>query len=290
MIALWPVPMSTGVPLGSDCALQPLVSVLPPVPEQWAAWPRYVVDPSLKTKLAGHWAPSVNVWRPGWTLADAAGAHGDAVGALRGSAVRAAALSAASLRALDKANPPAMDESIGQPAPERSAPCRSAGRSARRARSLCVAELSGRRFDGLLFVPNRGPRVFAAAQAAEQIRDGPAVRGGLLVEDLVPGQRRRDRRVRPRADAVGDDRGVAPGDPSGVDEEAVLALRLVGRAGELLRRPLDERAADVVAEGLDRLEVALAVERHDDVQALRAGGERERAQAELLEKRPGHAR
>ena len=31
---------STGVPTGSVPALQPLVSVLPPVPAQCAAWPR----------------------------------------------------------------------------------------------------------------------------------------------------------------------------------------------------------------------------------------------------------
>src|SRR3954469_23220611 len=98
MIAGCPVPMSTAVPLGSDCAEQPLVSVLPPVPEQWAAWPKYVVEPSLKTKLAVHCAPWVNVWMPGWTVADSAGAHGDAVEALRASAVRAAGVNAASLR------------------------------------------------------------------------------------------------------------------------------------------------------------------------------------------------
>src|SRR3954447_24676746 len=115
MIAGWPVPMSTGVPLGSDFAEQPLVSVLPPVPEQCAACPRYVVAPSLKTKLAVHCAPSVNVWMPGWTFAELAGAHADAVGALRASATSAAAPSAASLRVI-ATHPPAMDLWIGQPA------------------------------------------------------------------------------------------------------------------------------------------------------------------------------
>ena len=33
-------PMSTFVPTGSDLAVQPLVSELLPVPEQWAACPR----------------------------------------------------------------------------------------------------------------------------------------------------------------------------------------------------------------------------------------------------------
>src|SRR3954449_12127441 len=60
---------STCVPSGSDFAEQPFVSVLPPVPEQCAACPMYVFVPSLNTKFAVHWAPSVNVWTPGWTVA-----------------------------------------------------------------------------------------------------------------------------------------------------------------------------------------------------------------------------
>ena len=32
--------ISTGVPSGSDCAVQPFVSVAAPVPEQWAAYDR----------------------------------------------------------------------------------------------------------------------------------------------------------------------------------------------------------------------------------------------------------
>jgi hypothetical protein len=38
--------MSTGVPTGSEPLVQPLVSVLPPVPEQCAACPRYTFDAS----------------------------------------------------------------------------------------------------------------------------------------------------------------------------------------------------------------------------------------------------
>ena len=33
----------TGVPIGSEPARQPLVSVAAPVPEQCAAWPMYVL-------------------------------------------------------------------------------------------------------------------------------------------------------------------------------------------------------------------------------------------------------
>src|SRR4051794_41263931 len=65
--------MSTGVPTGSDCDVQPSVSVDPPVPEQCAAWPRYTVVPLVNTKLAVHWAPSVSVCTPGWIGAVAAG-------------------------------------------------------------------------------------------------------------------------------------------------------------------------------------------------------------------------
>src|SRR3954453_1582152 len=67
--------MSTGVPTGSDCDVQPSVSVDPPVPGQCAAWPRYTVVPLVNTKLAVHWAPSVSVCTPGWIGAVAAGAH-----------------------------------------------------------------------------------------------------------------------------------------------------------------------------------------------------------------------
>ena len=46
--------ISTGVPSGSDPASQPFVSVAAPVPEQWAAWPMYVLPPPWKMKLAVH--------------------------------------------------------------------------------------------------------------------------------------------------------------------------------------------------------------------------------------------
>src|SRR3954469_1182276 len=96
MVPGWLAPVtSTFVPSGSDFAVQPLVSVLPPVPEQCAAWPMYVLVPSLKMKLAVHCAPSVNVCTPGWTVAPSAGAHADAAGALTASEIKAAAQSGA---------------------------------------------------------------------------------------------------------------------------------------------------------------------------------------------------
>src|SRR3954454_3354618 len=69
---------STCMPTGSEAEVQPFVSVLLPVPEQWAAWPVYVFVPSLKMKLAVHWAPPVKVITPGWTAAEEAGAHAEA--------------------------------------------------------------------------------------------------------------------------------------------------------------------------------------------------------------------
>jgi hypothetical protein len=40
MVPGWLAPStSTAVPSGSEPESQPLVSVAPPVPEQWAAWP-----------------------------------------------------------------------------------------------------------------------------------------------------------------------------------------------------------------------------------------------------------
>src|SRR3954468_16099899 len=69
----------TAVPSGSEPESQPLVSVAAPVPEQCAAWPRYVAAPSVKTKFEVHWAPCVSVCTPGCTGAVAAGAQADAV-------------------------------------------------------------------------------------------------------------------------------------------------------------------------------------------------------------------
>ena len=54
------------------------MSVLDPVPEQCAAWPRYTFEASWKTKLEVHCAPSVNTWTPGWIVAELAGAHAEA--------------------------------------------------------------------------------------------------------------------------------------------------------------------------------------------------------------------
>ena len=55
--------------------MHPSVSVLPRVPEQWAAWPMYVSVPFVKMKFEVHWAPSVNVCTPGWIVALLAGAQ-----------------------------------------------------------------------------------------------------------------------------------------------------------------------------------------------------------------------
>src|SRR5882724_10395496 len=100
MVPGWLAPLTvTGVPVGSEPEVQPLVAVLPPVPEQCAAWPMYVFVPSLNTKFAVHWAPLVNVWTPGWIVALPAGAQARAPGAVTSSATSDAAVSAASLRA-----------------------------------------------------------------------------------------------------------------------------------------------------------------------------------------------
>src|SRR3954469_2289000 len=97
---------STGVPVGSDPLVQPLVAVLPPVPEQCAAWPMYSVpDPSKKTKFAVHWPPAVNVWTPGWTVADDAGAHVGAPNAAAGSTTSAAVVATIVVRNLNRMFP-----------------------------------------------------------------------------------------------------------------------------------------------------------------------------------------
>src|ERR1700760_443372 len=92
MVAGRPAPVTcTGGASGGDALLQPFVSVLPPVPEQCAAWPMYVSAPSVKMKFAVHWAPSVNVCTPGWIVAVAAGAQADAADGAMASAATAAA-------------------------------------------------------------------------------------------------------------------------------------------------------------------------------------------------------
>ena len=54
--------------------------------------------PSVKTKLAVHWAPSVYIWTPGWIWAVAAGAQaaGDVLAALGGDGGAALMSAAAS--------------------------------------------------------------------------------------------------------------------------------------------------------------------------------------------------
>src|SRR4051794_37486641 len=105
--------------MGSEPAVQPLVSVLPPVPEQWAAWPMYVVVPSLRMKFDVHWAPSVNVMTPGWTVALPAGAQAKAAVAPSSEAIRATASVAASLRAFKGLPPADCDASWWAPRPHR---------------------------------------------------------------------------------------------------------------------------------------------------------------------------
>jgi hypothetical protein len=86
---------STSVPRGSEPESHPFVSVAPPVPEQWAAWPMYTVfEASKNTKFAVHCAPSENVWMPGWIGAVAAGAHvGTAAAVGAGAAAKGTAAS-----------------------------------------------------------------------------------------------------------------------------------------------------------------------------------------------------
>jgi hypothetical protein len=83
----------TGVPIGSEAEVQPLVAVFPPVPEQCAACPMYTLPASKKTKFAVHCAPLVKVCTPGWIAAVAAGAH---VGAALASVVSVATAAATS--------------------------------------------------------------------------------------------------------------------------------------------------------------------------------------------------
>jgi hypothetical protein len=56
--------------------------VAPPVPAQWAAYPRNTSVPRVNTKLAVHWEPSVTITVPGWMVAVDAAANWGAVAAV----------------------------------------------------------------------------------------------------------------------------------------------------------------------------------------------------------------
>ena len=105
----------------------------------------------------------------------------------------------------------------------------------------------------------------------------------LAFLDLLPRARRRHRCAALRANGVcrGERRAVAVA--AGVDVDAALAIDL----GEFLRQVIGgvrhEDAADRVRESRNVAHLRLAVERHDDVEALRAGGLHPRRQPELIE-------
>ena len=106
-----------------------------------------------------------------------------------------------------------------------------------------------------------------------------------LVVDLVPAQRRRDRRVRLRPHGVDGSDRLALAVLVRVDQDAAPArLRPFGRR-ELRMRARD-RAGDDFGERARLLERRAAVERHEHVEALAAGGLRERDEAELVEQLP----
>ena len=90
--------------------------------------------------------------------------------------------------------------------------------------------------------------------------------------DFLPRARRRDRRASPGANRVrrGERRAVSVA--TGVDEDSPAAIGLAELLRQSLRIARHEHGADLVRELVDGAEVRLAVQRHDDVKALGAGG------------------
>src|SRR3954452_6550036 len=125
------------------------------------------------------------------------------------------------------------------------------------------------------------PRVAERLQTRRDRRQRVAVRAQLPILELLPAQRRGDRRARLGTHCVGRHGGLRVGVAGGVDEDAALALVLaplggqpVGMArGELLGDLARLLAHDVVDLG--------APQRSDDVDAARATRHRVWLAAEL---------
>ena len=105
-------------------------------------------------------------------------------------------------------------------------------------------------------------------------------RGAL---DLVPGARRRHRGARFGPDGVDGGERRAGTVASRVDEDAPAAVGLDELLRQRVRVALDQHRARAVREAPDDVEVILAVERHDDVEPLRARRLDEARQTELRE-------
>ena len=72
------------------------------------------------------------------------------------------------------------------------------------------------------------------------------------------------------ANRVGGGKRRAVAVSSGVDEDPAAAIDLAELLREVLGMPLHQHRADRVREPRDLADIRLAVERHDDVKALRA--------------------
>ena len=90
--------------------------------------------------------------------------------------------------------------------------------------------------------------------------------------DFLPRARRRDGRAFPGANRIrrGERRAVSVA--PGIDEDAPAAIGLAELLRQSLRIARHQHRADLVRELVDVAEVRLAVQRHDDVKALGAGG------------------
>ena len=109
-----------------------------------------------------------------------------------------------------------------------------------------------------------------------------------LGHDLVPAERRRDRRARMRPHRVRRGDRLALAVLVRVDQDAAAARLRPLRRRELRMRAHD-RARDELGERARVLVGRAAVERHEDVEALAAGGLRERLEPDRREQLPARA-
>jgi len=125
------------------------------------------------------------------------------------------------------------------------------------------------------------PGVFASIEPPEDVLDREAAR--LDPAELVPRDRHGDGSARPRAHRIGRDGGLRPGVARDVEEDPPAPRGLPHLGRELVRTSPREQLHGVARERAHRVEVGAAVERDDEVHALRSGDLREGREPERVE-------
>ena len=134
-------------------------------------------------------------------------------------------------------------------------------------------------------LPHVGPQVADRSIRVGHRPQRERARSALVPRlDLLPRARRRHRRAALRAHGVGGGERRAVAVAAGVDVDAAAAVGLAELLRQVLRIALSRAACPTACANRATSPIsALAVERHDDVKALRAGRLDPARQAELVE-------